>query len=272
MNRTGRSAAVALALAVAALAHIPRAAHANERHFAFTHESATLPAGTFELEPWLTARLGRPTSYAALDYRFEFEVGLHDRLMLAVYANGTASAEGSDTATTARVTRAGFTGASVELKWRLLDSVADPLGLALYGELTGGPDSVEAEAQLIVDRRIGRALFAANLVYAHEWNVLQGGGLEDENEVQVLLAGAYFVTNQLAIGLEAREHNIFTPASFETAVVYAGPTVSYAASHFWVTLAVTPQLGALYGAATNDFRAYHDHEAVNARLVLGLHL
>ncbi|MEI8256287.1 MAG: hypothetical protein WCJ30_11505 [Deltaproteobacteria bacterium] len=247
-------------------------AQANERHFAFTHESATLPAGSFELEPWVTTRLGRPGYFASLEYRFEFEVGVTDRLQLAVYANGVASAEGMDLPGMTRTTRGGFTGSSVEVKYRLLDSVADPIGLALYGEATGGPEALELEGKVILDRRFGRGLFAANLVYAHEWGFEPDGTIEDENEVQVLVAAGFFVTDWFSLGLEVREHNIFTPAAFESAVLYAGPTVSFSAAHWWLTLAVTPQLAALHGATPGEFRNFHDHEALDARLLLGIHL
>ncbi len=250
----------------------PGVAEANERHFAFTYESATLPAGNFEFEPWLTTRLGRPGYFASLQYRFEFEVGITDRLQLAVYANGRARAEGMELPGMTRTTSAGFTGSSLELKYRLLDSVADPIGLALYGEVTGGPDALELEGKVILDRRFGRGLIAANLVYAHEWGFEPDGTIENENEIQVLVAAGFFVTPWCVIGLEARQHNIFTPVAFESAVVYAGPTVSFSAAHWWLTLAVTPQLGALYGASPGEFRNFHDHEALDARLLLGLHL
>lgn len=246
-------------------------AHANERHFGFTYESATLPAGNIEIEPWVTARLGRPGYFAALQYRFEFEVGLLDRLMLAVYANGEATAEGMDVPGTTRTTRAGFTGSSLELKYRLLDPVADPVGLALYAEVTGGPESLELEGKVILDRRFGRGLLAANLVYAHAWEFQSVGTIADENEVQFLVAGGFFVTDAFVLGLEAREHNLFTPTAFESAVLYAGPSASISGSHWWLTVAVTPQLAALHGAARGDFRSFTHHEALDARMVLGIH-
>jgi hypothetical protein len=261
---------LATALAAAALT-ATSAASANERHFAFAYETATLPAGNAEFEPGLTTRLGRPDSFTSLEYRFEFEVGVTDRLQLAIYANGDATAEGINGPGTMRTTHAGFTSSSLEVKYRLLDPVADPIGLALYGEMTGGPDGFELESKVILDRRFGRGLFAANLVYDHEWNLQPNGSVEDENEVILYLAGGYFVTDQLVVGLEAREHNIFTPMAFETATIYAGPSIAYASNHWWVALAVTPQIAALWGAAPNDIRTFHDHEALDARLVLGLH-
>ncbi|HIA04409.1 MAG TPA: hypothetical protein EYN66_21370, partial [Myxococcales bacterium] len=40
---------------------------ANERHFTYIYETATLPAGTIELEPWVTMRMFRDDYYVRFD-------------------------------------------------------------------------------------------------------------------------------------------------------------------------------------------------------------
>ncbi len=72
------------------------AAHGNERHFAYTYESATLPAGSRELEIWTTNRVGREGRFNRFDNRFEYEVGLADRLLTAFYLNTSASIADED--------------------------------------------------------------------------------------------------------------------------------------------------------------------------------
>src|SRR5262245_16740137 len=60
--------AMRILLAVLVLTSITPA-RANERHFAFTYESPTLPAGAVELEPWTTWRVGRDRYYSRFDHR-----------------------------------------------------------------------------------------------------------------------------------------------------------------------------------------------------------
>ena len=72
-------------LGLAALAGT--SAGASERHFTFTYESAVLPPGKWELEPWNTFRLGKEDYFARLDTRLEAELGLSDRLQTSLYLN-----------------------------------------------------------------------------------------------------------------------------------------------------------------------------------------
>ena len=84
-------------LCVVALGVFPATASANERHFAWTYETGVLPAGTAELEPWTTWRVGRESYFSRFDHRIEFEYGITDRLQTALYLNfrGVASREGN---------------------------------------------------------------------------------------------------------------------------------------------------------------------------------
>src|SRR4051812_33373099 len=140
---------VSLLLAVPAIA-LPRLATANERHFTYTYESAVLPQGARELEVWTTARLGRDQYFARFDHRLEFEVGLTGRLQTSLYLNF--SGETAETAPGVRTSGMSYQGVSSEWKYKLLDPVADALGLALYGELLGSTDEFEFEGKVILDK------------------------------------------------------------------------------------------------------------------------
>jgi hypothetical protein len=75
------------------------------------------------------------------------------------------------------------------------------------------------------------------------------------------------------LGVELREHNVISADhGWESSVLMLGPTIAFSAQRFWIALSVMPQIAALVGAAPGDFRNYEDHEAFNARLLLGLHL
>jgi len=251
---------------------IPADADANERHFTYTYETSTLPAGQAEIEPWVTWRTGRDGYFRRFDHRIEFEVGMTDRLQTSLYINfhGTTF----DDELLGRVSDMAYDGISGELKYRLMDPVADSVGLALYGELGLAGDETELEAKLLVDKRIGKMLYAANLV----------GELELEHEieetepeivVEVDLAAGYFVTPRTVVGAELRNHTELPEGEFEHSSFFAGPVVAYSASAFWLAVTVQHQLFAIKSEeepGNEGILEHAEHENINARIILGFHL
>lgn len=106
---------------------------ADERHFTFTYESAVLPRSENEIELWITPRAGKRDYFLGFDYRLEFEHGIADRLVTALYFNFSHQTAGAahDTSTNWSF--------SNEWKYKVLDPVADPVGLALYARSPVGP-------------------------------------------------------------------------------------------------------------------------------------
>lgn len=256
-------------------------ASANERHFTYTYESATLPSGAKELEVWATNRVGRERRYNRFDNRLEFEVGLTDRLQTAFYLNTKAIVQDVEGETE---TKYEFSGVSSEWKGKLSDSVADALGSALYGEISYGPEELEIEAKVILDKRFGDVLIAANLVGELEIEDI-GGANAPELVLQIDLAALYFFSRQVGLGLEIRDDNIFHDArEFEHSTFFVGPVVAWAGEPAWMSLTFLAQVGAVKveeeeAAAPAEEKAevtfgpeLDDHERVNARLILGFHL
>jgi hypothetical protein len=260
-----------LALLLLADAAVP--AHANERHFAFTYESPTLPAGAVELEPWTTWRFGRDRYYSRFDHRLEFEMGITDRLMTAFYLNFTGLTENDGV--DLRHSEFEYEGVSTEWKWNLRDPVADSFGLALYAELGLAPSETELETKVIVDRRRGNFLLAGNLVAEMELEqeVTAAGGIEKEPElvVEAVAAAGTFLRPRMLLGLEARSESTFHEAEeHEVTAVYAGPTLAYGNQDYWLTVALQPQIFAIHdGSGVRDLAA---HEKLNARVLFGFHL
>ena len=247
-------------------------AFANERHFTYTYESAVLPKGARELEIWTTARLGREEFYARFDERVEFEVGLTDRLLTAFYLNTSSTT--AQIAPDARESEFEFEGVSSEWKYKLSDPVADALGVALYGEASGGPGESELEAKLILDKQFGKLLLAANLVGAHEWDYA-GVDTETEVEAEVDLGATWFFHPGFAAGVEVRNHNEIVEGEWEHSALFAGPVVAYGSDDWWFALSVLPQLPALKKEDTpgdDDSRVLDEHEKLNARLLFSFHL
>lgn len=260
--------ALAAPFAFVVLSLAPAAADANERHFTYTYESAVLPAGATELEVWTTSRIGKEDYFVRFDERLEFEVGLTDALQTALYLNWTAVS--ADVAPDIRETVTEFTGVSSEWKVKLMDPVADSFGLALYGELTGGPAEAEVEGKLIVDKQVGELLLAGNLVLENEWE-FEAEETESEQVVELALALGYFLRPGLTAGLELRNHNDIHEGEWEHSALFFGPVLGYATDSWWAALSILPQLPALKKEGDGS-RVLDSHEKVEARLLFSFHI
>ncbi|MCC6750415.1 MAG: hypothetical protein IT371_22315 [Deltaproteobacteria bacterium] len=264
---------VPLSLALALLTLSPALATASERRFTYTYESVVLNKGELEFEPWTTIRAGRDGYYLRFDERLEFEVGLTDRLQTALYLNFSAVMQ--DDVLDARKRSFNFGGVSSEWKYKLLDPVAHPLGLALYFETTLAPHELELEGKLILDKRLGRFLVAFNTIVEYEWNFESKKETEKELVLEFTLGLGFYITHALFAGLEVRNHNEFVAGhGFEHSSLFAGPTVSYAGKRWWVATTVLPQLPALKKDATHGsgLLDLQGHERIEARLIFGWHL
>jgi hypothetical protein len=249
----------------------PRSAGANERHFTYTYESAVLPQGAKELEFWVTPRLGRDSFYSRFDNRLEFEVGLTNRLQTSLYLNLNSITQ--DVMGT-RVSETEFAGISSEWKYKLTDPVADPLGFALYGEVTASTNELELEAKLIFDKKVGdNVLLAANIVPEYEFE-FEAGETETELVLEIDLAATYFFAQNWAIGLELRNHNEFPEAEeWEHSALFFGPTLGYFTQSWWVAATFLPQLPALKKPeGSSGSRVLDEHEKFNARVIFSFHL
>ncbi|MBI4955779.1 MAG: hypothetical protein HY908_27420 [Myxococcales bacterium] len=254
----------------------PASASANERHFTYTYESAALPEDALELELWTTSRIGREERYIRFDNRLELEIGLSDRLLTAFYVNTEAKVSGTGDETE---TEYAFAGVSSEWKYKLSDASADALGSALYGEVTFGPEELELEAKVILDKRAGDVLLALNAVGELEVKDL-GDANELEPIVEVDLAATYFITPAVSLGLELRNHTALPEGELEHSAFYLGPTAAWRMGPAWGALSVLGQIGAVLPKENEagDREGVHfardlaHAEAVNARFLLGLSL
>jgi hypothetical protein len=246
------------------------AAAGSERRFTYTYESAVLNPETRELEPWSTFRIGATDPLIRLDQRIEFEVGVLPGLQTAWYLNFTGQTSGTGAAFAESFA---FEGISWEWKYKLMDPVADPVGLALYLELSGGPAAQEVEGKVILDKRFGPVHAAFNLVAEHEWEIA-ADEVEREWEIDVDLAGAWVFESGFAAGLELRAHTGIPAADgWESTAIYAGPALSYASKSWWAAVSLMPQLFALKAPGQAPGALDLDHnQAFNGRLIFGWHL
>lgn len=241
-------------------------ASASERHFTYTYESAVLHPGGREIEPWNTFRLGKDGYFARLDTRAEVELGVTDRLQTSIYLNLSSLTQDTPLGRASSTT---LEGLSSEWKLKLSDPVADRAGVALYGELSGGPGEAELEGKLILDKRAGRWLGALNLSAEHAWEFEEGPGAT-ETTLELTAAGCYFLARGLTAGLELRSHTVLPPGDELTrSALFVGPSVSYARQGWWIAASALPQLRALHGASSGHLDLV-EHEKLELRFVFGL--
>lgn len=248
---------------------------ANERKFTYTYESGVLPPGQRELEFWTTWRVGRADYYSRFDHRAEFEFGVTDRLMTSVYLNWEKITQQDPADPRGTVTAGAFKGISSEWKYKLLDPVADPVGLALYQEYSVDTDEFEWESKLILDKKIGNTLIAYNFVVEPEWE-FNPGHTDYELGVENDLGVTQFFTPRFSAGFEVRNHNEKTKAStgFEHSALFIGPVVSYARENWWVTATILKQLPALKKSINNpqDNLILDEHEKLNVRILASIRI
>jgi hypothetical protein len=251
-------------------------ATANERHFAYLYETAVLPPGGREIEVSNSLRLGRDQYYTALDHRLEFEVGISEHVMSSFYLNW--KNESYKAGPGMIETEFEWQGISNEWKWKLSDPVADPVGFALYGEVSFGTREFELEAKTLFDKKIGNLLLAANLSAEGEYETFIGTTELEEIEVEADLGASYAITPHFSAGLELRNQNEIAEESgsdefeWEYSALFLGPNLSYATETWWVTFSVLPQLPALMKEDGGSMFVLDEKEKINARLLFSFHL
>jgi hypothetical protein len=247
------------------------AASANERHFTYLYETAVLPPGGREIEVSNTLRFGRDQYYSALDHRLEFEAGITEHVMSSFYLNWNDVSNGNGS-------QFEWQGISNEWKWKLSDPVADPVGFALYGELSYANEEFELEAKTLFDKKVGNLLLAANLVAEGEYVTGVNETDLEEIELEADLGASYAITPHFSAGLELRNHNEIAKESgsdemeWEHSALFLGPNLSYATENWWVTFTVLPQLPALMKEEGGSMFVLDEHEKLNARLLFSFHL
>lgn len=247
-------------------------AEAQDRYFARTYTSNVLPKGSFDIELWHTSRFGHDGGFFhAMDQRMEFEIGLGGNLQTAFYFNRYQVTSSDANGDLVHANEAGF---SNEWKWKLSDPSKNKLGSALYGEWSVKGDEVELETKLILDKSIGKDLFAFNLVIELEEEFARENGKTTLQLAEIPIELDFAYMRQLninwGIGLEVRNHNEIVKGDWEHSVLFAGPTLNYRGNRFFIIANYLPQIINLHktDAAPNNL-VLDEHERAEARILLG---
>ncbi len=242
---------------------------AQDRLFTYTYQSTVLNKGQRELESWHTLRTGRDDYYARYDNRTEYEIGLGKNLQTAFYLNITSKTKTVTENDVKSLSTENEIGFSNEWKLKILDPVAHPVGLALYGEVGISTNEYELEGKIIVDKKIGSLNIAANVVYEAEFApgyISNDLKWEQENKIEGYLALAYPLSPKFQLTLENAYRNVFVDNELEHSAIFTGPGFSYVYDNFWVNLTVMPQIASFKGESNNNLNL-NEYEKVQVRLL-----
>jgi hypothetical protein len=229
-------------------------AKADNRPFTYVYEATTAPKGSVEYEQWITwkARRGDPGAMNQFEFRHELEFGITDRLQVGLYLSNWKFVEQKGS------TRALWDSVAVEAIYNLSNPTTDWLGSAVYGEVTVGDRLVEIEGKLILQKNVGKWIFAYNAVLEAEW---EGSGLHDsKGEFKQTVGASYELSPSWSVGAELVhevEFDRWGPAGEH--VVYLGPNASYRYKRGFVTTAVLFQATGI-----------KDEADVQTRLIFGV--
>lgn len=246
--------------------------NAQDRLFTYTYQSGVLNKGQREIEVWNTFRTGKTDYFARLDNRTEFEIGLGKNLQTAFYLNLTTATKTTSVLGLKSFNTQNEISFSNEWKYKLLDPVANPIGLALYGEYGIGGNEYELEGKVIVDKKIGAVTLAANAVYEMELEPEYAGTefeLEaEEHKADLNFSAAYALNPKFNLTMESAFRNVFAAGQLEHSALYAGLGLSYVQDNFFINFTVLPQLKSFKGGDANSTVNLNEFEKVQCRLLL----
>jgi hypothetical protein len=241
----------------------------QDRIFTYAYQSNVLNKGQREIEVWNTLRQGRQDFYSRLDNRTEFEVGLGGKLQTSFYLNlTTITKTGSEGGLKSTGTEHEI-GFSNEWKLKLTDPVANPVGLALYGEYGISSSEYELEGKLIVDKKINDLTIAANATYEAEYAPAYVNNKltwEKEGKVDYNLSFGYNIGHGIHLTQENNLKNVFVSKELEHSALYSGLGFSYIRDNFWVNFTAMPQIKSFKGETGTKLNL-NEHEKVQFRLL-----
>jgi hypothetical protein len=244
--------------------------NAQDRLFTYTYQSTVLNKGQKELEIWNTLRTGRTDFYSRLDNRTEFEIGLGKNIQTAFYLNLTTKTKTVEENAIKSLVTENEISFSNEWKWKLMDPVANPFGLALYGEYGIGSNEFEVEGKLIIDKKINNFTIAANAIFEAEVKPeFENTELvwEEENKMDFNLAFAYSFSPKFHLTMENAYRNVFEEGKLLHSAIYSGVGISCVQNNFWVNFTVLPQIKSFKGETNNNSLNLNEFEKVQCRLL-----
>ncbi|MBC7756260.1 MAG: hypothetical protein H7Z20_06405 [Bdellovibrio sp.] len=270
----------------------PKLSLADENNWGYVYGADTLPKGQSELYLWATDRRHKENGvYNAQDYQLEYEHGITDSLQGSVYMlgsshniKGSAPLDKNGDHEYPDNNRSGLTGVKASLKWNLLSTYKDPIGLSLYIEpgysnrfkISGEKqDEYSLEAKLIVQKNFldDTLLWATNLSVEAERRKIKGTGQnwQDELEVEVTSGLSYRFAPNWWAGGEMRYHSEYPnwreEFNREHYAIFLGPNIHWGSEKYWATLTyMSNMVGAPHAADRIDHLAEHERREIRFKV------
>jgi len=246
--RPGSSLLIAVCFVAVCLVP-PVGVEAGARRFTYVYEATTAAPGSLESENWVTWKTSpeEERDFNSLDFRHELEFGLTDHLQMGIYLADWGYREDPG----ANEHGFSYQSSAIELIYNLSNPTTDLLGTALYQEVRGGPEELELESKVILQKNIGRIVLGYNATIEAVW---EGDRLEEKGgEFSQTFGVSYEASSAFLLGAELL-HEIDLPdwSEAEDSVVYGGPNLSYRHGNWWAT--VTPLVQLTDIASEVDFQ------------------
>jgi hypothetical protein len=240
---------LSIAIAIAACFSACPNAQAGARRFTYVYEATTAAPGSIESENWITWETSprEERRFNAVEFRNEIEFGVTEHFQIALYFADWGFRE--DPSANEHGFR--YQSSALELICNFSNPTTDLVGLAVYGEIRGGPEELELESKVILQKNIGRFVLGYNGTLEAAW---EGDHFEQRaGEFSQSLGLSYEISPAWLAGLEVL-HEIDLPewSEAEDSVVYAGPNISYRRGNWWVT--ATPLIQLTNIVAEVDFQ------------------
>lgn len=240
---------------------------ADRKYFARSYLSYTLPQRALELEIWNTMRIGKTAGYYyRMQPSFEIEYGATDRLTTSLYMNFDQRTVAGSSYNSSPLE---FTSSSIELRYRLTNPDEFFVDPALYFEFSYGGDELEYEPKIILSKRFGDIVTAININAEIERKVIES---EHESKFELTAGVAYDLSNNIAIGLEFRNHRNYSDIfkEKENQATFLGPTFNIQTEELYFTINLLKQVGG--SPSTKGNLDLDGHENFEIRTILGINL
>jgi hypothetical protein len=225
---------------------LPLSALAGARHFTFIYEAPTSPAGSFEIENYITSRFA--DGFTGASFRHEIEIGITEHFQASIYLANWDYTRASDNR------GAHYDTSSLELIYNLTNPVVDPVGISLYQEIGAGRRALEWETKIIAQRNFGPLILAYNLTLEAEWE--EEGLREHNGEIQQSFGASYEIHPRVSLGAELL-HEVVLP-DWRTAAAennfFLGPNLSYRGDGWFATVTALAQVTRSEGEAAYEVR------------------
>ena len=243
------------------------AINADEKKFARSYTSYTLPAKALEFEFWQTGRIDKGEGfYYRWQPRFEIEYGVTDRFTASVYFNFNEIKSSGNTIPSKPLS---LSTTSFEFRYRLSNPDEYLLDPALYFEFGYGGDKIFYEPKILLSKRFDKFDSVINIISEIE---RAPASSETESKFEITAGLSYELSSIISIGLEFRNHrnysNIYDVELNQASFV--GPTISFHSERLYLVLNFLSQVSG--GPTSADNLDLIGHEKYEIRTILGVGL